>query len=100
MDGFVFYTRLKEVDGELRTIDVNLDGEKEPSKLALKCVEEFKKRTMPLNEGETFINSFRGNILGGEMDGISGILSHPREKSARVMNKTAAMLCMPDTNQA
>ena len=44
IDGFDCFTHLKEVDGELRTIDVNLDGEKEVAKF-LMCRSMKKKRS-------------------------------------------------------
>lgn len=38
-------------------------------------------------EGKTVMNSLFGNISGGEMDGVSGILSTSRGERVRFMNR-------------
>ena len=53
-----------------------------------------------MNESETLINTFSGNILGGELDGISGKRENAREKGSNLMLNTAALLSMSGTNQA
>ena len=84
MDGFDLFTLLKEMDAELHSLDVSLENEREQSNLIHMFFKECRARNMPTSAGKTVINSFCGNILGGEMDGFRVHSSTPAKKERAV----------------
>ena len=56
------------------------------------CVDACNKFGLPLNFGKSVVRSFVGACLGGELDGVSGILRVSQEKTHAFASKTAAIL--------
>ena len=46
---------------------------------------------LPLNEGKRLIAGSYAGLLGGELDGVAGVLSHARDKNARFLTKSVAL---------
>ena len=62
-------------------------------------VETSRKLGLPLNVSKSFIRGLRANTLGGGIDGITGKVSHSREKSSTFMCKTLALLSLDSVSQ-
>ena len=61
---------------------------------------ECQVRNLPLNEGKSVIRRLNTAILGGEVDGVSGVLRHSRNKSAKLACRSLALLSMDEVGQA
>ena len=59
-----------------------------------------RKRGLPLNASRSLIRGLRANTLCGEIDGVSGKVSHSREKSFKFMCKTLALLSLDPVSQS
>lgn len=55
---------------------------------------------LPLNAGKQVVQAYNASLLGGELDGRTGVLRHERAKSHKLMNKTLALLSFPAVAQA
>ncbi|CAK0803465.1 unnamed protein product [Prorocentrum cordatum] len=58
-------------------------------------VEACANLNLPLNAGKSVVGSAHGALLGGEVDGIRGWLSHSRDKSGLLIAKALALLGVP-----
>lgn len=59
-----------------------------------------KELGLPLNVGKQVIRSYNASLLGGELDGRTGVLRHERVKSHKLVNKTLALLSFKTVSQA
>ena len=62
-------------------------------------VTECRRRNLPLNVGMEVMQDFCTTILGGELDGVAGVLMHARDKGARLANRTLAILSLEQAPQ-
>ena len=62
-------------------------------------VDTCRKLGLPSNVSESLIRGLRANTLGGEIDGVTGKVSHSREKSSKLMCKTLALLSLGSVSQ-
>ena len=79
MDGFDLVSKVRLINGTLAGGEV--EGGRVPggrSGIMTRFVQECNKRGLPLNAGESVIGDFCGVILGGELDGVRGVLRHSR----------------------
>ena len=74
MDGFDYVERANLLDSAF-----NGTGPKR-SKEVSDFVDTCRKLGLPLNVSKSLIRGLRANTLGGEIDGLSGKVSHSREK--------------------
>lgn len=65
-----------------------------------KFVQVCNKLGLPLSVGKAVVESYNSSLLGGEVDGIAGVLRHDRTKAHRLINKTLALLSFPEVGQA
>ena len=63
-------------------------------------VSRCKALGLPLNAGKSLIRSLRGNILGGEIDGVRGSIQHARPKGHKLLLTTMALLTHKAPSQA
>ena len=100
MDGFDLITRLKIVRGHLVGAHTELRFDEKGKSLEMsRFVTECRRRGLPLNEGKSVMQSFCASILGGELDGVAGVLMHSREKGFRMFNRSLALLSLPEVPQ-
>ena len=76
-----------------------LGASNEKSPVMQNFVNACSKFGLPLNLGKSVVRSFVGACLGGELDGVSGILRVSQEKSHVFASKTAAILSCKQVNQ-
>ena len=76
----------------------NSDPLKSP--VMLRFIHECSVRKLPLNEGKQVVKALNAVILGGELDGITGVLLHERSKSAKLAMRTLALLSIDVVSQA
>ena len=93
MDGFDYVERVNLLDSAF-----NGTGPKR-SKEVSNFVDTCRKLGLPLNVSKSLIRGLRANTLGGEIDGVSGKVSHSREKSFKFMCKTLALLSLDSVSQ-
>ena len=93
MDGADYFTRLRVVGGTLRRSDGGeLPGPGERNPVMEGFVAACKKLGLPINLGKQVIQDFYGTVLGGEMDGLAGVLRVAPEKTHRFVARTAGLL--------
>ena len=95
MDGFDFITKIKFVIAGI--VGVGCDptrGQANASPLILRFRQECQKRGLPINDAKSVVQSFAAAILGGQLDGISGRLSHSREKGLAFIGTTLSLLAL------
>lgn len=61
-----------------------------------KFVQVCKNLGLPLSVGKAVVESYNSTLLGGEVDGVEGVLRHDRTKGHRLINKTLALLSIPE----
>lgn len=54
-----------------------------------------KQSNIPLSAGKSVVRALRATILGGDLDGLRGMLSHSREKTMKLMLESLGMVCLP-----
>ena len=100
MDGFDFFTRLQLLSKELVSVEGSpIESRAGKSAVMSIFIDACKKLGLPLNFGKSVVRSFVGACLGGELDGISGILRVSQDKSHGFACKSAAMLSCKQVNQ-
>ena len=100
MDGADYFTRLKVVHGTLQRSNGEVippEGERNPVMAGF--VGACEKLGLPINLGKQVIRDFHGAVLGGELDGIQGVLRVAPEKSHRFVAKTCALLAEKKVTQ-
>ena len=100
MDGADYFTRLKVVHGVLQRSD---GGELPPEGVRHPVMKGFVNACeglgLPINHGKQIIQEFHNAVLGGEMDGIGGVLRVAPEKSHGFVAKTCALLAEQEVTQ-
>ena len=56
--------------------------------------EECQRLGLPLNAGKRLIAGSYASLLGGELDGVAGVLAHAKDKNAKFMSKSIALCSM------
>ena len=100
MDGFDYFTKLRIDQDELRRVQgvLKFDSAGRSSELS-RFVLECQRRNLPLNEGKSVLQKFCSSVLGGELDGLRGVLMHARDKNFKFASRTLALLSLPEVPQ-
>ena len=70
-------------------------GAPEESPAHRAVVEKCANLNLPLNAGKQVIGAIHGSLLGGELDGVRGVLSVARGKSAKLAAKAVVLAALP-----
>ena len=100
MDGADYFTRLRIVWGVLRRSnggELPGPGERHPVMVAF--ARACKALGLPINHGKRIVQDFHGAVLGGEMDGINGVLRVALEKGHGFVARTCALLAEDQVTQ-
>ena len=100
MDGADYFTRLRIVGVVLRRSDggeLPKPGEVHPVMAAF--VRTCKSLGLPRNLGTQAIQEFHGAVLGGELDGIKGVLRVALEKAHGFVSRTCALFAEEQVTQ-
>ena len=54
---------------------------------------------LPLSVGKELIGLVNAGILGGELDGVGGVLRHARDQTHVLFNRSLALLSLPTVGQ-
>ena len=97
LDGADYVTRLRVISGVLR----RSDGGELPAKNPVMegFVAACASLGLPLNHGKKVVEDFHGAVLGGELDGIEGVLRVGPDKSHQFVGRTCALLAEDQVTQ-
>ena len=93
MDGFDYLERVNLLDSAFDVIGPK--GSKEVSDFVDTC----RKLGLIVSVSKSLIRGLRANTLGGEIDGVTGKISHSREKSFKFTRKALALLSLDSVSQ-
>ena len=101
MDGIDILTKLVEEEGTFKGVYKSLKyTTKGRSRFMKRFVHECKRRGLPLNIGKSVCRQFCSTVLGGEVDGLAGVLMHERSKGHKFIAKSLCVLSLDKVNQA
>lgn len=99
MDGFDSVSKVRLINGTL--VGGEVEGGRVPggrSGIMARFIEECRKRGLPLNAEKSVTFFCCGVILGGELDGIRGVLRHSRGKGQRLVARSLALISQEDSS--
>jgi hypothetical protein len=100
MDGFDLISKVQATHNTLKSVHKLLETDQAGrSPEMARFIFECERRNLPLNTGKEVIASFSAGILGGEFEGVHGVMRHARDKGEMFLGKSLALLSLSDVPQ-